>query len=142
MPVRGMILAAAAGAALATPAAAETVPDALGAHHWDLKLWNGMPALDGVGRSVTLSGDARSGVVAEGAAGCNTYRAHVVIDGTSIRFSDIASVTRMACEGARRTMEDRFKAALAAVERYTVGADTLILEGKGVKLEFTAKPLR
>ena len=135
-------LTAAALLLAATPSAAQPAPDALAMHRWELVTWNGAPPPDGIGRDLEIYFTASRGFVASGYAGCNTYRAQLTIEAKAMRFADIVSVTRKGCPGEYGRMEQRYKDALAAVERFTLAGEKLILEGRNVKLEFAAKPLR
>jgi heat shock protein HslJ len=81
--------------------------------------------------TLTLSGNAASGN-----AGCNSFNATATIDGTSIKFSQVAS-TKMACPGPMSTVETAYLEALSLATSYTLNGDTLVLSGPGGKPSLT-----
>lgn len=68
-----------------------------------------------------------------GNAGCNTINGKVVVDGSSITFSEIIT-TEMACPG---DLEQRFLTALQSVDNYKIEKMRLYLyEGEAEQLVF------
>lgn len=61
-----------------------------------------------------------------GNGGCNTFRGDVDIQGTTMKFGQLAS-TMMACEGAKSAQEARFHAALSQTAAYSVQDGELTL---------------
>jgi heat shock protein HslJ len=84
------------------------------------------------GREITLKVD---GTQAAGTSGCNLYGGRVRVDGSALRLSNLAG-TEMACETAVMDLEQRYLAALQAVERGRRTDATLELSGPHVTLRF------
>lgn len=57
--------------------------------------------------------------VVNGNGGCNTFRGDVEIEGTAMKFGQLAS-TMMACEGTKSTQETHFHEALSQTAAYSV----------------------
>lgn len=74
---------------------------------------------------------------ATGSGGCNRFGGSYSVDGDALGIGEIAS-TQMACEPAVMEAEQRFLAALAAVERWAVASGRLTLSGAGPELTFRA----
>lgn len=67
-----------------------------------------------------------AGGAVNGNGGCNTFRGDVEIEGSTMKFGQLAS-TMMACEGAKSTQEALFHAALSQTTSYSVQNGELAL---------------
>lgn len=83
------------------------------------------------GRTVTLVVD---GGEANGTSACNMYFATVDVDGDAVRFSGVGG-TEMGCDPAVMELEQRYVAALTAVDRAVRDGGTLTLTGPDVTLD-------
>jgi len=86
----------------------------------------------------TLVFDADGAV--KGNAGCNTFRGHVDIEGTMMKFGQLAS-TMIACEGAKSAQEALFHAALGQTESFTIQDGELTLVNAAGKAVARLGPL-
>ena len=77
--------------------------------------------------------------LANGTAGCNTFRGSYEVDGSGLSLGELA-VTQMACEPELMDVETTYLASLGAVDTFEVGADgeALTLTGGGFTLVFAA----
>lgn len=91
---------------------------------------------DLAGREITLTVE---GDEASGTSACNLYGGRVDVAGDQVTFSEVAG-TEMACEPDVMDLEQRYVAALLAVDRGTRDADGLTLSGPEVMLGFTPAP--
>src|SRR5262245_33925765 len=119
---------AGAGASATAPL---TNPDLVGTE-WILGDLPGQ-ALEDVRPTISFSGDG----TVEGNAGCNTFSGTYTVDGTNLTFGPLAT-TRMACEGAKGTVETAYLAAVQATTTYEItDAGELKLGGGPTTLTFT-----
>jgi heat shock protein HslJ len=83
--------------------------------------------------TVSFSGDGTT----SGNAGCNTFSGTYTVDGANLTFGPLAT-TRMACEGAKDTLEQAYLAALQATTAYEItDAGELKLTAGATTLTFT-----
>ena len=87
--------------------------------------------LDLAGRNVTLRVD---GAEAGGTSACNHYFGTVAVDGDTVTFSGVGG-TEMGCEPAVMELEQRYLAALTAVEHAGRSDTALTLSGPDVELD-------
>jgi heat shock protein HslJ len=87
----------------------------------------------------TVAGEAQSNQLAgSGNAGCNTWRAPVMLREDSIEFGSIAT-TRKMCPKSRMTSENAFLASLKSAQRWRMDdKGRLIVEGDAARLLLTA----
>lgn len=135
-----MFAATGANAASASPTKGATV---LAAQHWDLVAWSGRDLPEG--KPLRLDFDANSGRFSS-STGCNRTGGAFAVKGGSIRFGgkkgNFAS-TLMACPERAMAAERAYVDGLAAVTRYTISGDRLVLRTtKGAALTYrgTHKP--
>lgn len=132
VPILTAALLAATGADAAVP---PTQPAkgaaALAAQHWDLVEWSGrdLPR----GKPLRLGFDAGSGRFSS-STGCNRTGGAFKVAGSTIRFGrkkgGFAS-TLMACQPSAMATERAYVERLAAVTRYTISGDRLVLRTAG-----------
>jgi heat shock protein HslJ len=121
--------AGAGGGASAT--APLTNPDLVGTE-WVLGDLPGQVLAD-VRPTISFSGDG----TVSGNAGCNTFSGSYTVDGSNLTFGPLAS-TKMACEGAKGTLETAFLGAIQATTTYEItDAGELKLTSGGATLTFT-----
>jgi heat shock protein HslJ len=91
------------------------------------------------GITFTVAGESQSNrFVGSGNAGCNTWRATVMLRDDSIEFADITT-TRKACAKPRMTSENAFLTTLRSAQRWrTDDKGRLIVEGDAARLLLTA----
>ena len=121
-----------AGAGAGGSASAQlTNPDLVGTE-WVLGDLPGQVLAD-VRPTISLSGDG----TVQGNAGCNTFSGSYTVDGSNLTFGPLAS-TKMACEGAKGTLETAFLGAIQATTTYEI-TDTgeLKLTSGATTLTFT-----
>ena len=83
--------------------------------------------------TISFSGDG----TVEGNAGCNTFSGSYTVDGSNLTFGPLTS-TRMACEGAKGTLETAFLGAIQATTTYEItDAGELKLTSGATTLTFT-----
>jgi len=120
--------AASAGASATAPL---TNPDLVGTE-WILGDLPGQVLAD-VRPTVSFSGDG----TVSGNAGCNTFSGTYTVDGSNLTFGPLAT-TRMACEGAKGTIETAYVTALQATTAYEItDAGELKLTSGATTLTFT-----
>ena len=108
-----------------------TNPDLVGTE-WILGDLPGQLLAD-VRPTVSFSGDG----TVSGNAGCNTFSGNYTVDGANLTFGPLIS-TRMACEGAKGTLETAFLAGLQATTTYEItDAGELKLTAGATTLTFT-----
>ncbi len=76
------------------------------------------------------------GNAASGQAGCNTFNAVAIIDGTEIRFDTVQS-TKVACEDPMATVEAAFLQALNLSTTFTVNGNQLVITNPQAKPSLT-----
>jgi heat shock protein HslJ len=83
--------------------------------------------------TISFSGDG----TVTGNAGCNTFSGAYTVDGSNLTFGPLAS-TKMACEGAKGTLETAFLGAIQATTAYEItDAGELKLTSGATTLTFT-----
>ena len=108
-----------------------TDPDLVGTE-WILGDLPGQVLAD-VRPTLSFSGDG----TVSGNAGCNTFTGTYSADGSTLTFGPLAT-TRMACEGAKGTLETAFVGALQATTAYEItDAGELKLTSGATTLTFT-----
>jgi heat shock protein HslJ len=108
-----------------------TDPDLIGTE-WLLGDLPGQVLAD-VRPTISFSGDG----TVEGNAGCNTFSGTYTVDGSNLTLGPLNS-TRMACEGAKGTLETAFLAAIQATTTYEItDAGELKLTSGATTLTFT-----
>ena len=129
-------LVAATGAHAAAPAKGAA---ALAAQHWDLVEWSGRDLPEG--KPLRLDFDAKSGRFSS-STGCNRTGGGFTVKSGAIRFGGGKSnffSTQMACPEPAMSTERAYVDGLAAVTRYTISGDRLILRtAKGVTFTYRA----
>ena len=119
------------GGAGASATAPLTNPDLVGTE-WILGDLPGQ-VLEDVRPTISFSGDG----TVEGNAGCNTFSGSYTVDGSNLTFGPLTS-TRMACEGAKGTLETAFLGAIQATTTYEItDAGELKLTSGAATLTFT-----
>ena len=119
------------GGAGASATAPLTNPDLVGTE-WVLGDLPGQVLAD-VRPTISFSGDG----TVEGNAGCNTFSGSYTVDGSNLTFGPLAS-TKMACEGAKGTLETAFLGAIQATTTYEItDAGELKLTSGATTLTFT-----
>lgn len=93
---------------------------------WIAEDIGGRGATDRLQSSITFGADGR----AHGSGGCNRFTGGYTLDGASLRFGAMAQ-TNMACVEAAMEQEQRFHAALAAVQGWRIEGGILHLTGVG-----------
>jgi putative lipoprotein len=93
---------------------------------WIAEDIGGRGAVDRLQSTITFGADGR----AHGSGGCNRFTGGYTLEGNSLRFGAMAS-TNMACVPAAMDQEQRFHAALAAVQGYRIENGILHLTGAG-----------
>lgn len=90
------------------------------------------------GITFTVAGEAQGNrLVGSGNAGCNTWRAAVMLRDDSIEFIDITT-TRKSCPKPRMTSENAFLTTLRSAQRWrTDDKGRLIVEGDAARLLLT-----
>jgi len=142
----GAILIAAAAMLAATTAHAAPVPasrtagaSALASHHWDLVEWSGRDLPQG--KPLRLDFDAESGRFSSD-TGCNRTGGGFKAKGRSLRFGNGKNgfvSTLMACPEPAMATERAYVESLAAVTRYRISGDRLVLStAKGARLTYRA----
>ena len=122
---------AAGGGGAASATAPLTNPDLVGTE-WILGDLPGQVLAD-VRPTISFSGDG----TVEGNAGCNTFSGSYTVDGSNLTFGPLTS-TRMACEGAKGTLETAFLGAIQATTTYEItDAGELKLTSGATTLTFT-----
>ncbi len=139
--VVGAVLAAAVAAALAAGCGDRVgTADAAGvdlAGRWHLVAGSDERGrLDLADREVTLFVD---GDEVSGTSACNQYFGTVAVDGDTVDVSGLGG-TEMACEPPVMDLEQRYLAALAALDRAVRTGDELALEGPDVSLRLSLAP--
>jgi len=129
----------AATGANAAPASPTKGAAALAAQRWDLVEWSGRELPEG--KPLRLDFDAKSGRFSS-STGCNRTGGAFTVKGGSIRFGGkkggFAS-TLMACPEPAMATERAYVDGLAAVTRYTISGDRLVLRtAKGATLTYRA----
>lgn len=131
-----MLAATAADAAPASPARGAP---ALGVSHWDLVEWSGRDLPEG--KPLRLDFDARTGRFSS-TTGCNRTGGAFKVKGRSLRFGGKRGgfeSTMMACPAPAMATERAYIDGLAAVTRYTITGDRLVLRtAKGATLTYQA----
>jgi len=123
--------AGASAGAGASPTRPLTDPDLIGTE-WILGDLPGQVLAD-VRPTISFSGDG----TVSGNAGCNTFSGTYTADGSTLTFGPLAT-TRMACEGAKGTLETAYVAALQATTAYELtDAGELKLTAGPTTLTFT-----
>jgi heat shock protein HslJ len=89
---------------------------------WVAETIEGEPVSPGVTSTLTLAADGR----ASGSTGCNRYTGPATIDGTHLRFGQLA-MTRMACLEPAMAQETRFTQALERADRWSLDGGALLL---------------
>ena len=83
--------------------------------------------------TISFSGDG----TVSGNAGCNTFSGTYTVDGSNLTFGPLAS-TKIACEGAKGTLETAFLGAIQATTTYEItDAGELKLTAGATTLTFT-----
>ena len=119
------------GGAGASATAPLTDPDLVGTE-WVLGDLPGQVLAD-VRPTISFSGDG----TVDGNAGCNTFSGSYTADGSNLTFGPLAS-TKMACEGAKGTLETAFLGAIQATTTYEItDAGELKLTSGATTLTFT-----
>ena len=122
---------AAGGGGAASATAPLTNPDLVGTE-WVLGDLPGQVLAD-VRPTISFSGDG----TVTGNAGCNTFNGTYTVDGSNLTFGPLAS-TKMACEGAKGTLETAFLGAVQATTAYEItDAGELKLTAGATTLTFT-----
>ena len=130
-PSAGGAGASADAGAGASPTRPLTDPDLIGTE-WILGDLPGQVLAD-VRPTVSFSGDG----TVSGNAGCNTFSGTYTADGSTLTLGPLAT-TRMACEGAKGTLETAYVAALQATTAYELtDAGELKLTSGTTTLTFT-----
>lgn len=130
-PSTGGAGAGASPTAAAAGSAPLTNPDLVGTE-WLLGDLPGQVLAD-VRPTISFSGDG----TVEGNAGCNTFSGSYTVDGSNLTFGPLIS-TRMACEGAKGTLETAYLAAIQATTAYEItDAGELKLTSGATTLTFT-----
>jgi heat shock protein HslJ len=93
-----------------------------------------LPDLDVAQVTLVVDGEQAGGVSA-----CNHYGGRVEVDGETVRIDELGG-TEMGCEPDVMDLEQRYLAALAAVERGVRDGDELTLSGPDVALEYDLVP--
>jgi heat shock protein HslJ len=90
------------------------------------------------GMTFTVAGAPQSNqLVGSGSAGCNTWRATVMLRDDSIEFTDI-STTAKSCPKPRMTSENAFLTTLKSAQRWRMDdKGRLIVEGEAARLLLT-----
>jgi putative lipoprotein len=112
-----VLTAGVGGRAADEPAAAQ-----LAGTTWRAETILGRPVIDSAASTITFDADCR----VRGRGGCNRYFGTSAIDGDQLAFGALGA-TKMACPEALMDQETRFFQALASAERWTIGADGLLL---------------
>lgn len=121
----------AAGGGAASASAPLTNPDLVGTE-WILGDLPGQVLAD-VRPTISFSGDG----TVTGNAGCNTFNGTYTADGSNLTFGPLAS-TKIACEGAKGTLETAFLGAVQATTAYEItDAGELKLTAGATTLTFT-----
>lgn len=89
---------------------------------------------DGHRITLTVTGDQVGG-----SAACNSYGGTASIDGSQITFGEIVR-TLIGCEPPVMTAEEAYLVGLAAVDRFELGPQTLVLTGPDTVLNFEPLP--
>jgi heat shock protein HslJ len=95
---------------------------ALAGTTWRAETITGRPVVDSAASTITFEADGR----VSGHGGCNRYFGTSTIAGEQLSFGAMAA-TRMACAPGLMDQEARFFEALGSAERWTIGADGLLL---------------
>jgi heat shock protein HslJ len=124
----GLVLLAIALAGCATATATPGPTDAgLADTAWVVTSIDGQPALPASPPTLAFGADG----MVSGTGGCNQYTGPYQVDGSSIRFGDLAS-TLMLCEGQVGAQETAFMAALGGATTWRIDdAGALELTGAG-----------
>lgn len=94
----------------------------------------------GANPEITSSLAFDAGGAVNGNGGCNTFRGSVDIEGTTMKFGQLAS-TMMACEGAKSTQEALFHAALSQTTSYSVqNGELALLDAAGTIVARLGEP--
>jgi len=120
-----------AGGGGASGTAPLTNPDLVGTE-WVLGDLPGQVLAD-IRPTISFSGDG----TVSGNAGCNTFSGTYTVDGSNLTFGPLAS-TKIACEGAKGTLETAFLGAIQATTTYEItDAGELELTAGATTLTFT-----
>jgi putative lipoprotein len=103
-------------------AADEPAAPALAGTTWRAETIMGRPVIDSAASTITFEADGR----VSGRGGCNRYFGPSTIAGEQLSFGAMGA-TKMACAQALMDQETRFFQALGSAERWTIGADGLLL---------------
>jgi heat shock protein HslJ len=122
-------------AACASVAPSSRAPLSTG--EWHLLAISGVEAIpDQIDRRPTIRFNADT-TRASGNGGCNSYGGDAAVGGGSLHITRVISTKRACVDAALNQQESRFFSMLAAVDRYSVAADTLLLyRGPDVALRF------
>ncbi len=109
--------------------------------HWTLTQLNGEAVAPGTGRSeawIELAADTKR---LAGSGGCNRIMGSYELDGSTLRFRQVAS-TMMACPGDVMPREQAFLKALSATTSFRIRGSALFLRGQDntVLARLTAQP--